>query len=344
VIGITGSNGKTTVKEMIAHILQSKQTVHKTKGNLNNQVGAPLTLINLNEHHEASVVELGTNQFGEIEILAEMLKPNHGLITMIGDTHLEFLESREGVFREKKELFERMDKGGTIYLNLDDPFLQGYTNKKLQIISYASGKSADISGKFGELNNNGCGVLRLNDKVDIQLGVVGIHNLSNALAASAVALNLNFTEAEIKDALESYKATDKRMQVINWNEIYIINDTYNANPASMNTALNTIKAMKHPGNTILVLGDMFELGDKSEELHIEVLKKVIQAKPGRLFLLGEHMIKALEHCKFPKTIDIQTGGTHESVADILRNDLKPGDLVLLKGSRGMQMERVMAHL
>lgn len=343
VIGITGSNGKTTVKEMLAHILQTKMRVHKTKGNLNNQVGGPLTLIQLNELHKAAVIELGTNQFGEIAILTDMTEPNHGLITMIADTHLEFLESREGVFREKRALFDRMP-GGTIYINMDDPILADYERSGVNLIRYSSGGQADVQGKLMGLNEQGCGTLRLNDNVDIQLQVVGIHNLNNALAAAAVALNLDFTEQEIKYALEDYKLTEKRMQVIDWNGIRVVNDTYNANPASMKSALDTVAAMKHSGKLIFVLGDMLELGFRKEELHDHVLEYSIEKNPDTLFIMGKLMLEAKERCDIPDHIEVVLPKSHQEIARLLKKKLKPGDLLLLKGSRAMQMERVLAHL
>ena len=343
VIGITGSNGKTTVKEMLAHILQTKMTVHKTKGNMNNQVGGPLTLLNLNELHEVAVIELGTNQFGEISILTDMTEPNHALITMIGDTHLEFLNSREGVFSEKRALFDRIPEG-TIYINLDDPILADYQREGVRLVRYSCHQKADVKGEIKGLDEQGCGLLRLNDKSDIRLQVVGMHNLYNALASAAVALNMNFSEAEIADALREYQATEKRMQVIDWNGIRIVNDTYNANPASMKSAIDTISAMQLDGKMVLVLGDMFELGDQSSELHEEMLNYVIGKSPDILFLMGSYMLEARKRCSIPKQTEVILPKSHEEIARLLKKKLKPGDLLLLKGSRGMQMERVMAYL
>lgn len=343
VIGITGSNGKTTVKEMIAHILQTRLNVHKTKGNLNNQVGTPLTLINLNEHHEAAVIEMGTNHFGEIAVLTEMTEPNHALITMIGDTHLAFLESREGVFNEKRTLFDHL-ADGTIYLNMDDPFLREYNKRDARFVRYSCTQKSDIWGSIRDLNELGYGTFRLNDKVDIHLRVVGTHNVYNAIAASAVALNLKFSENEIKDALETFEATNKRMQVIDWNGIRIVNDTYNANPASMKSAIETLAAMKTTGKRVLVLGDMFELGEGAIAMHSEVLNELKEMKPDLLFLYGTLFKEALIRCEMPDSMVVAIGKSHEEIAGQLRKTLKPGDLLLLKGSRSMQMEKVMAHL
>ncbi len=344
VIAITGSNGKTTTKEMIAHVLQAKFRVHKTKGNLNNQIGCPLTLLDLNELHDIAVIEIATNQFGEIEILTQMLEPNHGLITLIGDSHLEFLNSRKGVAKEKMQLFRKMNKGGTVYVNADDPYLGEYSRKGLNVISFGFEKPADVKGKIGPLDKDGCGSLILNEKHKIKLTVPGIHNVQNALAAATVCLNMGIKAEEFAELIKDYHGFDKRMQIIKWKKALIINDTYNASPVSMKIAMNTASEMQRSGKMIFALGSMFELGKSSADMHLEILNYALKCKPDRIFLLGELMSDAMDELPATKRSKFVLAKNIKDLAEMIGQEISNGDILLIKGSRGMQMEKILAFL
>lgn len=344
VIAITGSNGKTTVKEMIAHIMQTKVNIHKTKGNQNNQIGCPLTMLLLSELHDAAVLELGTNQFGEIEILTEMVEPSHALITMISDTHLEFLKSRRGVAKEKLSLFDGLKEGSIVFKNLDEPFISKYNREKLRYVTYSFDKDADVKGSFGALDENGCGTLIVNERFEIKLQVPGLHNVRNALAAVTVVMDMGFTDQEIKEALETYSGFEKRMQFVKWNGVTIINDSYNANPTSMKLAIDTLLKIKHSGKIVLALGDMNELGEKSDQMHREILDYGLSNGIESIFLVGLKMHEAWSGLEKSKQQKITVCRDLNDLATRLSKVLKDGDIMLLKGSRSMQMEKVMAYL
>ncbi len=348
VIGITGTNGKTTTKEMISWLLQTKYNVHKTIGNLNNHIGTPMTLLRLNSDHEISVVELGTNHPGEIGMLSSLVNPTAALITNIGRGHLEFLSSIEGVANEKLALFRTLRKNGLIFLNRDDKQLASANIRRKNIQDYSLTKSisARVKGLLTEVDKNGCGKWRLNKSTIIQMRIPGIQNVQNALAASAVGLSFGLSEKTIKKALEEYTAYDKRMQIINNGQSVIINDSYNANPDSFYPALDTLAFLAKGKNKrkILVIGDMLELGKKSDELHQALFKKILQYKIDGIFTYGDACQKAAKKVLVNGFSNTYSFDSHEALANKLKQFLKPGDVILLKGSRGMQMEKVLAFL
>ncbi len=337
VFAITGSNGKTTTKEMIAKILQTRLNVHKTKGNQNNQIGCPLTMLLLNEMHETAVLELGTNQHGEIEILTKMVEPSHAMITLVGDTHLELLGSRKGVAKEKFKLFDNLAAGSTVYKNLDDPIIAGYNRAGLRYVTYSFENEADYKGAYGPIDEKGCGSLKVNDNFEIQLKVPGLHNVRNALAAVAVGLDMEFSEQDITAALEGYTGFAKRMQIIEWNKIIIVNDAYNANPASMELAIDTVHKIKHKGIVALVLGDMNELGKHSTKMHKELLEYALNSGAEKIFTLGDKMNGACDKLKKAQSKQIIKCINLYDLAAKLVKAVKGGDILLLKGIRSMQM-------
>ena len=341
VLALTGSNGKTTTKEMTAHILGIRMNVHKTSGNFNNHIGCPLTLLELNAAHQAAVIELGTNHPGEIGVLTRTVLPNHALITNAGGAHLEFFKTNEAIADEKRDLFMEMEDGGTVYLNLDDPLLADYNDPGKKIITYSLSGSADVQGKAKGCTADDCGIFELNGSATIQLQTAGQHNIKNALAASAAAINLGFSLQEIKDALESFSAADKRMQILNLNGVKIINDSYNANPLSMQAAFETIKNIGSRKNLYIVLGDMFELGSLSADAHLNVLKSALELGPENIFVMGGSMETAMKEFNSGKIVHFSG---HKELADELKENLNSGDLVLIKGSRGMTMEKVIEFL
>jgi len=259
VIGITGTNGKTTTKEMINWILQSKYNVLKTKGNFNNLIGVPLTLFKLKSEHQLAIIEMGTNQPGEIGQLVSIAKPNAALITNVGRGHLQNFSSIDSLAEEKVSLFKGINNRGKIFLNLDDSRLPKFKYRKNTLWSYSLNKNnTRVTGKFVGLDNQGMGTWKLNNKVNIKMKIAGTHHIQNALAASTVALHFGFKEKEVKEALEEYTAYDKRMQTVKSGGVVFINDSYNANPDSFLPALSTLQhiADKNNGRKIVVMGVM----------------------------------------------------------------------------------------
>lgn len=348
VIGITGTNGKTTTKEMIAWLLQNKYNVLKTYGNLNNLIGTPLTLFNLNSDHQIAILELGTNQPGEIGELVSIAQPTKALITNIGRGHLQNFASIDSLVKEKLALFKGINRQGTIFLNRDDHRLPKFPFRRKTLWSYSlDGKqNARVKGKFIELNKDGMGVWTLNDKVTITMNVPGMHHVENALAASTVALHFGISESEIKQSLENFTSFDKRMQIIKTKSLKIINDTYNANPESFNAALITLNhiSSKSNGRKIVVVGDMLELGLESETYHNELFFRFLEYDIDGIFAFGRECSFAAKELKAKGFENVFWFSTHEDLAKELNKFLKKGDHLLIKGSRGMQMEKVLGYL
>jgi UDP-N-acetylmuramoyl-tripeptide--D-alanyl-D-alanine ligase len=348
ILAITGTNGKTTSKEMIAWILQSKFEVHKTRGNLNNHIGVPLTLLHLTSSHQISIIEMGTNHPGEIALLSTLVRPTIGLITNIGRGHLQFFNDIEGVAREKLDLFKYTVPSGLLIINKDDARLGAYSSPHHSFCSYSLQEttSADVHGKYIGLDDLGAGIWELNGKIVINMRVTGRHNVHNALAASTVALYFGFQEKEIKSALEKYTPYDKRMQIIKNGNWTIINDSYNANPDSFIPALETLKHMagKQACRKILVLGDMLELGKSSDQLHLEILQLACSSGIDGIFTLGGSFRKAAKKLKVEYPGNINCFLAHQELTTALKKFIKPTDIILIKGSRGMQMEKILAFL
>lgn len=338
VIALTGSNGKTSTKEMIAHLLEAKWSVHKTSGNLNNHIGCPLTLLQLTNQFDFAVVELGTNHPGEIETLAKLTKPDAALITNIGSAHLEHFKTLEAVAQEKMSLFAQLAAGQVAFVNGDDPFLKNFKRDDLEIVTFGLSQSVDVQAKIVEVDENGNFTFTLNDKVSIKLQVPGQHNVANALAASAVALYYGLSEEEIRDRLQSYSAFDKRMQLLQKDGLRIINDAYNANPESMRMAFETLARMNHGNGLFLILGDMLELGERSTDLHRQVLQQALKLNPQAILLMGSEMCAAAKAIKSEKILCFQN---HEEMAEELKKRIRENALLFIKGSRGLQMEKVL---
>lgn len=348
VIALTGTNGKTTTKEMIAWILQTKYKVHKTIGNLNNHIGTPLTLLRLDSEHEFSIVEIGTNHPGEIAMLSSLVQPTAALITNIGRGHLEFFSGIKGVAKEKLSLFKSLKRGGTVFLNRDDNELRAarIRRKKSWSYSLSESKSSRIRGELTGLDENGCGSWRLNNSTLINMQVPGIQNVQNALAASVVCLSIGISEKRIKNSLEKYTAYDKRMQIIKSDQTLIINDSYNANPDSFIPALETLIYLTKSGKKrkITVIGDMLELGNNSQNLHRELFQNLIDYDIEAVFTIGSACKAAVDFFSLKGFTHFYSFPNHRDLGLTLKKYIRSGDTILIKGSRGMQMEKVLGHL
>jgi UDP-N-acetylmuramoyl-tripeptide--D-alanyl-D-alanine ligase len=356
VLAITGSNGKTTTKEMVAAILQQasldgkslKGTVLKTEGNFNNLVGLPLTLLRLRKSHRVAVIEMGTNRPGEIARLAEIAAPDVGMITSVAAAHLEGLNSLAGVTLEKGALFSGVRAGGAIAVNLDDPRVRRLGEKyRGRKITYGEGGEvrAETSGEMSAAGTRF--TLRAGrQRRQVRLRFVGRHNIANAVGAAAMAHALGIGMTAIGRGLERAQPYAMRMQLESWRGIGIINDAYNANPASMAAAVETLKKIKGDGRRIAVLGDMFELGKHSRRQHFELGAKLAAAAIDYVCLLGERATDvkrgALRGGMKPEQIFVAR--SHGEIGRWLGARIKKGDWLLIKGSRGMKMELVLPDL
>ncbi|MEO0092564.1 MAG: UDP-N-acetylmuramoyl-tripeptide--D-alanyl-D-alanine ligase [candidate division WOR-3 bacterium] len=352
VIAITGSNGKTTTKDMIAHILNQKHQVIKAPESFNNDIGVPLTVLQLTKDTEVLILEMEMNLLGGIKRLCEISLPQIGVITNIGDTHLEFLHNREGVLREKTELLEAVANTGMAILNADDPMLMQVLPRFKFKALYTFG--IEKLGHFGQPDifakeiidhyEKGTEFL-LCGKYLVRLNVPGIYNIYNALAAISVARAVGFEFEEIISKLSDFLLPRMRMEKIEINGITIYNDAFNANPQSMISALNTFaKFTKGNGKKIAVLSDMLELGDKSIELH----KWVGETFPEGIDILltvgeqAKYIAESAQDKKNPKQIFVCNNNI-EAVHNLV-DIINIGDKILIKGSRLMRLEELTSKL
>jgi UDP-N-acetylmuramoyl-tripeptide--D-alanyl-D-alanine ligase len=344
VIGVTGSNGKTTVKEMLAAILVVTGTGLKTAGNLNNLIGVPQMLLQLNGGHRWAVLEMGMSEPGEIDRLAEMAGPQVGVITNALPAHLESMGSVEAVARAKGELFLRLPAGGYAVFNADDPLISRSPSpagvKRLSFGLHGAEVSAcDIEnrGKSGQTFT----LSLLGEDLPIRLGALGLHNVANALAAAAVAVALGVTANAIRTGLENFTPYDKRFRLEELDGIVLIDDSYNANPASMQAALVTLRDIREECRALAVLGDMLELGAGAKEAHREVGRMAASCVE-RLYAMGEMAESVADGAReggLPESAVI-VAANHEEVLADLRLTLNVGDFILVKGSRSMAMETI----
>ena len=349
VIAITGSNGKTTTKEMTALILSQRFKVLSTTGNLNNEIGLPLTLFHLNPEHEKAVLELGMNHLGEIRRLAEICMPDIGIITNIAPSHLEGLGSIESVRDAKGELLEKTNPEGTAALNADDPNVMSIAEKtSLKICLYGHSDKALI--RAGAVINKGQGLLfeliTPSESIMVELNVSGRFMISNALAAAAAGYLSGLKVLEIKSGLEAFRPVKGRMNILKTKSgINIIDDTYNANPYSMRAAIDTIKSLAGDNRKVFVLGDMLELGNYAKQMHYELGRTAFGSGPKNLFLTGDYAKDtasgAMELGMNPENIFI---GTKEEIIKHIFEGFQPGDWILVKGSRSMKMETIVNSL
>ncbi len=342
VIGITGSNGKTTVKEMIAAILACQGPVLATKGNLNNDIGVPLTLAGLSAEHSSAVVEMGANHAGEIAYLAGLTRPTVAIVTNAGPAHLEGFGSQEGVARAKGELFAALDVDAIAVINADDTFagLWRELAQEHQIITFGLTSTADVTASYTmDINGTKLELRTPQGSINVHLPLLGRHNVVNALGATAAALAAGASLTQVRQGIEGLGSVSGRLQRKQRRDGgLVIDDTYNANPASMRAAVDVLKEFS--GERWLVLGDMGELGDNAAALHTEVGAYVAQAGIDRLFTLGTLAGYAARAC----------GNRAQAFTDInqllaaLEKNLRTEITVLVKGSRSMGMERVVQAL
>jgi UDP-N-acetylmuramoyl-tripeptide--D-alanyl-D-alanine ligase len=349
VLAVGGSNGKTTTKDMIAQVLGKRYTVLATQGNLNNQIGVPQTLFKLGRTHDIAVIEVGTNHPGELQVLCRTVRPTHVLLTNIGHEHLEFFGSLEGVAEEETMLWRWAENAGrpTVFINADDSVIQRAAVGLKKTVSYGFTKrSVRVRGSSLSLNERGCAQFsfrggRMQKPAHVVLDVPGVHNAHNALAAAAAGLTFQVPPKGIVDALKNFHASSKRMEPMQIGGIQVLNDTYNANGDSAIAALQTLAATMATGKRIAVFGDMLELGTLSASEHARVGAKASELHIDYVLTFGaraEHISRAATGCQ---TMHYDQKNI---LAEYLAELLAPGDVVLIKGSRGMAMEDILVFL
>ena len=346
VIAVTGTNGKSTTKEMIASIIETKYKTLKTQGNLNNHIGLPLTLLKREPEHEVGVLEMGMSAAGEIKRLAEIAKPDIGVITNISAGHLGQLKTIKEVQTAKGELFDSLHKEGTAIVNADDPLvLELAKSLRIKKITYGIKEPADIQAS--DIRNKGNHGFTFTAKIfdqaiPVKLPQIGYCNIYNALAALATGHSLGITGKEMNLGLKNYQQIPQRNEQIHYEGMTLINDTYNANPQSMREALKTLKEINTQGKRFFIIGDMLELGPLSEPAHHELGQEIARSNVDYLVTVGPLASLAAESAKanVRQQLQIEKFNTHNEAVNYLLRKVKKGDCLLVKGSRGSKMENV----
>jgi len=344
IIAITGSNGKTTTKEMAWQLLSQKFNTIKCKGSFNNAIGLPLTLLELKNTTQAAVVEIGMNHVGEIKYLAEIAKPTIALITNVGESHIGYLKTRENIAKEKAQILDAVKDKGIAILNCDDEYLNRMKFKG-KLITYGIHNSADINAQdiYQDIDGIRFTLIWANNKHKLTIPILGLHNVYNVLAATAIAYAVGLDFEEIKDAYREFKTPNSRMELSLYGKIKIINDAYNANPTSMKAALQTLNQIHTYGRKILVMGDMLELGDLSESFHRAIVKEIVASGVNILFTIGENASLSSDEAH-KVGLEVYKCSSNDEIISKLKSMLKGEDVVLVKGSRKMRLEQVVKEL
>lgn len=350
VCAVTGSVGKTTTKDIIAAVLSEEYNVLKTNGNFNNDIGVPITLFSLEKEHTAAVIEMGMNHKGEIDVLAEAVTPNIGVITNVGVSHIENLGSREGILSAKCEMFPHIRKGGYAVLNGDDDMLSKVRGKEkefglsddVKIIWYGTDKNCEIYAENIEIlgiDGVKCTICTPKGDIDVIISVPGKHMVYNAMAAAAVGIIRNMSLENIKRGIENFVPTGKRMERVTLsNGAVIIDDSYNANPVSVKAAIDVLACCE--GKKYAVLGDMFELGDFAENMHREVGAYAAQKGIDGIVAIGDVSVNIYEGA-----VDggLKNASRFLTVDEFLQSGFIPEGTVLIKASHSMGFSRIADH-
>lgn len=345
VVGVTGSVGKTSTKDMICAVLQMKGKTLKTMGNLNNGIGLPKTLFRLDSSYKNAVIEMGMSHAGEISALTRAARPNVGVITNIGVSHIENLGSQENILKAKLEITDGMGSTAPLVLNADDKLLaEVYNQLERDIIYYGiDSDTADVKA-VNIQEQDGCtmfGIRFYGKMVTAMVPVLGKHNVYNALAAFSVGLAAGMAPEDIVEGLRNYTPTAMRQNIIRLeNGITVIADCYNASPDSMKASLTVLGSFDKASRRVAVLGEMLELGDYAEEMHRKVGGYAAQNKADALFCIGKHAPQLEAGALQERHLFTRMFESREEMANYLRVWLRPGDVVLYKGSRGMKLEEV----
>lgn len=343
VIAITGTNGKTTTKELLASVFAKKYNIVATKGNLNNHIGVPITLLSMNNATEIGILEMGANHIGEIDTLCNIAKPNYGIITNIGKAHIEGFGSFEGIINAKTEIYKYIEKyNGTIFYNYDNKILKkNVKTLKCKTISYGKNKDVFCNGNilseypylsFAINILNKSGVI---EKNIIKTNLFGSYNFENALAAACVGIYFDISIHDINKAITEYYPSNNRSQLVDIGNNKLLLDLYNANPSSMEAALNNFYKSKEDNlRKVLILGEMLELGDESENEHLNIIELIKYLGFNEVYLVGKGF----------KTVGLKTYQYFDN-SDLLKDFLNKHKIknafIMIKGSRGVKMEKIL---
>lgn len=345
VIAVTGSAGKTTTKELVASVLRRKYRVLYNKGTDNNHIGVPATLLRLRAGHTAAVIETGTNHPGEIDWLASIVEPTVAVFTNVGPSHLAGLGTPEGVFHEKAALAKHVAAGGTLIVNTDDALLAGLLRDPAEhkVVSYGVEKPADLQA--GKVEADARRISFVADGTRFEIKTPSRSNVYNALAAIACGRLLGVPTEDVRRGLLAFRTPPGRQVVHRLVGLTLIDDTYNANPLSFRNALQTLGNMRGKGRSVVVCADMLELGDSAERLHRDVGAFAAAQGVDVLLTCGRlaHFIALEARAQRPET-DVRQPADQAAALEELKGILRPGDVVLVKGSRGMRMEKVVQGL
>jgi UDP-N-acetylmuramoyl-tripeptide--D-alanyl-D-alanine ligase len=355
-VAVTGSNGKSTTKEMIAAVLASRYPILKNEGTLNNVVGVSRSLLQLRREMRIAVLELGTSVPGEIDALVSIARPDVGVLTNIGPSHLEFFKSLEGVAKEKGMLAERLDAEGVLVVNADDPLAWAIRRRTQgKVLSFGFGLQADVRASEASCDRQGHWSFRVElsktkESETLTLSMLGKHNIANALGAMAVGSHYGLSLKDMKPILQSHRGLSMRLESYQIGGIRIINDAYNSNPQSFARAVETLTETTCSGRRIIVMGDMLELGPEETQAHIEAGRKAATVPASVFIAVGSRARQAAD--AYADGIGKKHKGASRAFryADVagasafLRDFVRPGDLVLLKGSRGMHLEKLLDRL
>ena len=347
-VSVTGSNGKTTAKEMIGHVLATKWRTLKTQGNFNNSIGVPHTLLRMTRRHDVAVIEMGVDQVGQTTRLCEIARPTMGVITNVGPDHLEFFGTIEASARAKAELLPALPSDGVAILNADDRYFGRFTRKATcQVLSYGFSSRADVRASDVSVDRQGSRFrLHLPKRaraIQVQLRVPGQHNISNALAGAAVGHALGVSGLDIARGLSKARPASMRSQMYRLQGVTYLYDCYNANPASMKAAIDLLLELSQGQRAIAVLGDMRELGKGELTFHQEIGRYVAKKNISCLLTCGP-LAKEMADAAKRKGMSASSVFAHGQVADVartLRRLVCPNDVVLLKASRGVKLEKVL---
>jgi UDP-N-acetylmuramoyl-tripeptide--D-alanyl-D-alanine ligase len=342
-LAVTGSVGKTTTKDILAHLLSTRFRVMKTTGNLNNHIGLPLQLVRLEAEHDVAVVEMGMNHLGEIRALGQMAHHDLALVTAVAPVHLEFFSSLAEIARAKYEIIETLHPGGVAVLNADDDYVcQFGRDFKGKVVTFGLRRAADVSAQNVTLKGTAGSTFDLvagSVREHVTLPLVGEHNIYNALAAAAAALQRGLLPSEIASGLAAIQPGDKRGQVLEVAGATLINDCYNSNPKALNAMIDTLASMPAK-RRILVAGEMLELGPTGESLHRDCGRHAAEKKID--IVIGVRgLAKALAEAACGAGVQSRFAETAEEAGEWLARELRPGDAVLLKASRGVKLERAL---
>ena len=354
-VAVTGSVGKTTTKEFLSAVLDRNFNLYKTEGNFNSTIGMPMSMLELSQRNDAAVFEMGMSGLGEIEYMSEAAQPDVAVITNIGSSHLEMLGSRENICRAKMEITTGLKDGGTLFLNGDEPLLQGHESDRYNV-RYFGMKNEECDYFASNIRNTETGLIfdmrtPTSEYKDIEINLAGSHNVYNAMVAFSVGLRMDMAEEAIREGLLSYRAAKMRQNIYNVGGITVIEDCYNASPESMNAAINVLgdTAKAKGGRMIALLGDMRELGTTTATLHRGVGSYLAEKKADFLFTYGELSSQnladgALNNGMDEKQIFRNPVTDAEAVGKKLLSVLKDGDVLLVKASRGLAAENVLNYV